>query len=182
MYIKYFGHYTTLIAYSLIPNHFHFMFTVNDLPQFNFNDLTSENSKAAKVLETDHNQVDSFLVDQLRRWYSSTALFTNHKYQETGQLLLERPKRVLISSEEKFFDLICYIHHNPIHHSLAKNYEDWPYTSYNRYLKDGTTTFAPQVLKELGNGNPEKGLDYFLQLHKDYKMNFDWEDYWLNKK
>lgn len=181
-YTQYFGNYTTLIAYCLIPNHFHFMFKIKEIHQFGFKNLISENSKAAKALETDQSQVDFFIVDQMRRWYSSTALYTNHKYQESGQLFLEKTKRDLVSSVIKFYDLICYIHHNPIHHGLAKNYEDWPYTSYNLYLKDGSKTFAPQILKELGNGNLEKGQKYFLQLHRDYRMNFDWEAYWLNKK
>src|SRR5690625_6578028 len=101
--------------------------------------MSKENTTAARKLITDHSQIDLFFTDQLRRWYSSTALFLNRKYNETGQVFLEKTKRVSINTYEKFCSLLCYIHHNPIHHGLSKTYEEWPFSSFQERSEEHTS-------------------------------------------
>jgi putative transposase len=31
-----------------------------------------------------------------------------------------------------------YLHYNPIKHGLVKQVKDWPYSSFHRYVKNGT--------------------------------------------
>ena len=39
-------------------------------------------------------------------------------------------KRILIKSEDRLLKTLCYIHHNPIHHGFAADYEVWPWSSF----------------------------------------------------
>ena len=47
---------------------------------------------------------------------------------------------------------IDYIHFNPVKHGLVKKVEDWPYSSYHRYVASG------RYAKE-----------YFTKLQEDYE-------------
>ena len=148
-----------------------------DKDKFDFKILSKENTTAARKLITDHSQIDLFFTDQLRRWYSSTALFLNRKYNETGQVFLEKTKRVSINTYEKFCSLLCYIHHNPIHHGLSKTYEEWPFSSFQEYIKPNPKIPYAHTYYILGTGDKKSGKEYFFTLHDDYKINFDREEY-----
>ena len=72
---------------------------------------------------------------------------------------------------EKQLLLICYIHHNPIHHGIVENYEDWKYSSYNAFHADKPTNISKsKVLTWLGSGDKEIGKRHFLQYHHDFKQ------------
>ena len=176
-YYQYFGSYTTLIAYCLIPNHFHFMIRILKEKDINRKVLLKEKSSAAETLINDSSQINDFLTDQTRRWYSSTALYLNHKYEKHGQVFLEKSKRISVSRDLKFHDLLCYIHHNPIHHGLSKSYKEWPYSSYNLYLQSSPEIASSETFGVLGNGDTIKGKKHFIDMHKEYKVDFDWEGY-----
>ncbi len=98
---RYFSEYTTLYAYCLIPNHFHFMFSVNKAEDINQNKLVHEDTDAARSFLKEPLEIDLFLTDQMRRWYSSTALYLNKKYEISGQVFLEKSKRVSVKNRGK---------------------------------------------------------------------------------
>lgn len=73
----------------------------------------------------------------------------NHKHKLRGQLFLNKHKRVEIDIKRKFEYMVCYIHHNLIHHKFTKEYEHWKYSSFNVFLKDSETRIDRQyVLKQ----------------------------------
>ncbi len=53
---------------------------------------------------------------------------------------------------------ISYVHFNPVKHGLVENVEDWPYSSYHKYVESG------RYAKE-----------YFAQLQKGYELIFTGE-------
>ena len=42
-----------------------------------------------------------------------------------------------IRNEEDFNNHIDYIHYNPVKHGLVKRVQDWPYSTFHRYVKAG---------------------------------------------
>ena len=42
-----------------------------------------------------------------------------------------------IRDEQDFHKHLDYIHYNPVHHQLAKNPQDWLYSSFHKYVKEG---------------------------------------------
>src|SRR3954469_19186676 len=43
-----------------------------------------------------------------------------------------------IRDETDFSRHIDYIHFNPVRHGLVRRVEDWPYSSFHRYVRNGT--------------------------------------------
>lgn len=168
---KYLSPYLDFYTYCLIPNHFHFLVEVKRITDQTKIRLQAEKSKAAKKLIEGEISINDFLEDQFRRMFSSYAISYNLKYDRHGSLFQKRPKRVSIQNEERQLFMICYIHHNPIHHKQAKDYMDWKYSSYQAFISDiPSIVNRKKVLEWLGDGNVELGRKIFFQNHKDFKL------------
>jgi REP element-mobilizing transposase RayT len=161
------------IAYCLMPNHFHFLVQLKTLDVIKLN-TKKETSKISLSLHRGESDINAFVLDQYRRYLSSFALAYNHRNKHRGQLFLKRFKRVSLGIG-KLINMICYIHHNPIHHGFTKDYKSWPYSSYKEYLNRELATGG--ILKLGDSGKIDKpGLEYFndkkdfLQHHQDFKL------------
>lgn len=121
-----------ILAYCLMPNHFHFILKPNE------NGLTERISFGGKPMQE--------LSYRLGILLSSYAQAINKQNRTTGSLfqqktkakiLVEKDNGIRISYLEKCFH---YIHLNPVMAGLAKNPEDWAYSSYPDYigLRNGT--------------------------------------------
>lgn len=163
-YAKYFSNYFDTIAYCLIPNHFHFIVRIKKVSDIQIS-LKNEKTKAAQKLLNNDIELNTFLEDQMKRFFSSVALTYKNKYGHRGAVFEERMKRVAAKSESKIMYLLCYIHHNPIHHFLVKKYEEWKNSSYNYYKSEGESIIIrDEILNWIG------GIDVFDQMHKDFKF------------
>ncbi len=160
-----FSAYFITYAYCLMPNHFHFLVKVKS--KFSEEFLIEEGSKAATNLLTGQTTVNQFIADQFRRFLSGTTIYLNKKYKMEGAAFRQRVKRVHVNSENRILELLCYIHHNPLHHGISHDYDVWPYTSYNKYLKNPQDKDLYKFMEDLG------GVESFLEIHENYR------DEWL---
>lgn len=96
-----------LLAYCLMPNHFHLL------------------------LKQISQDAISKLIKQLTNAYTE---YFNKKYQRTGSLMEGRFKAVLVNSEELLMHASRYIHLNPVVSNLVNNPKDYPWGSYLEYL------------------------------------------------
>lgn len=168
---KYLLPYLEVYAYCLIPNHFHFLIEVRVFDEQFRAQLSKEKTKTAKGFMGNEISVNSFLEDQFRRLFSSYALYFNHRYKRHGALFQKRLKRIAVKNDVKQLLLICYIHHNPIHHGIVRNYEDWKYSSYNAFLSEKPTNISKnRVLNWFGSGDGKIGKTHFWQHHQDFKL------------
>lgn len=164
---KYFGKYLDTYAYCLVPNHFHFLARVRVENELLHRHIGSENTKAGSAYLADRIPLSAFLSDQLRRFGSSISLSHRAKYQRDGPLLVNKTKRISLRSDPHLLYVLCYIHHNVIHHELGVSYEDWIYSSYRAYLSPDLTNFAQQqILDWMG------GIDEFKSTHRAFKEDF----------
>lgn len=107
-----------IIAYCLMPNHFHFMVeTKPKLVPFAF-------------------QKD---IGILLRSYTRKI---NHQRQRTGSLFQQHTKAKILENSHYHYPFICfqYIHQNPIKANLVKKMGNWQFSSFKDYmgLRNGT--------------------------------------------
>ncbi|MGK7370673.1 MAG: transposase [Candidatus Halalkalibacterium sp. M3_1C_030] len=94
-----------VIAYCLMPTHFHFLIYVNTL------------------------KID-YLKNQIGIQLSSYTKAFNNKFSRNGSLFQQHTKTKHIDDDSHLLTLVSYIHQNPIRANLVEHLEDWPYSSY----------------------------------------------------
>ena len=103
----------TLLAYCLMPNHFHFL-------------IRQDGDQSAGMLS--------------QRVFNSYSKAFNKRYQHSGTLF-EGPYRVKRVVQTKHLVHLCrYIHANPVKDGLVAQPADWPYSNYQEWvgLREGT--------------------------------------------
>ncbi len=112
-----------ILAYCLMPNHFHFLVQVNK---------ESCNPKKLGSLSSTE------LTNSFRVLQSSYALGVNKDMGLTGSLFQQKAKFKILSPSTNMRNdyLQCcfhYIHQNPLRAGLVQRIEDWKYSSFNEY-------------------------------------------------
>lgn len=95
-----------LIAYTLMPNHFHLL-----------------------IRQTDANTINKFMNSLITRY----SMYFNKKYKRIGPLFQGTYKAVLVETEEQLLYLTYYIHHQGIFFKREYLSEPRP-SSYSNYL------------------------------------------------
>lgn len=106
-----------LIAYCLMPNHFHLLIKQLSDPKA--------------------------IVAFMRSLANAYTTYFNRKYNRVGHLFQGRYKAVLVTEEPYFLHLTRYIHLNPSELSLTfrLNLIKYPYSSYGDYLGERKTSW-----------------------------------------
>lgn len=119
-----------IIAYCLMPNHFHFL-----LKQVRDNGITEFLSKLS----------------------NSYTKYFNTKHGRVGHLFQGEFKAVLVESDEQLVHVSRYIHLNPVVSALSKNLESYQWSSYPEYIGINSQGFC---LKEEVLGYFKNNQDY----------------------
>lgn len=109
----------TLIAYCLMPNHFHL--------------LMKQSTKDAI----------SKLMKQLLNAYT---FYFNKKYQRTGAIFEGRYKAARITSDNLLLHVTRYIHLNPVVVNLADKPENYKWSSHKDYLDKNPTITNSKII------------------------------------
>ncbi len=139
-----------LIAYCLMPNHYHFLIYQKQSP-------TPENSP-------------STFIKQLSLAYYQ---YFSQKYNHSGSLFQGRFKNVLVESEEQLLYLSKYIHRNPLPILKKTPLKSYPYSSYQAYIGQILTPkwLHPEHILQLpyyqNSSNPLKKYQNFVKRQKD---------------
>lgn len=131
-----------LVAYCLMPNHFHF--------------LLKQNSERGMA---------KFMQSLLTKY----VIYFNKKYKRIGGLFQGTYKTVRIASEEQFTYITKYIHRNPLpnyptrlHLEELKHYK---YSSYQNYLGMYRQSWvkADDILTYFSTTNPKNSYQSFVE-------------------
>lgn len=151
-----------IIAYCLIPNHFHLLVTIKEAKNI---PGIPENNK--------ENQV-RIISKSFSNFFNSYTRSFNIIHDRKGRLFLYPFKRILVDDDDYYVCLMNYIHRNPVHHGLTEDYNQWKYSSYNAYLSESPTHVSREEgLSYFGS------LDEFILFHKENKTVPNVEKYYL---
>ena len=160
-------------AYCLLSNHFHFCIHVEkaDLILPEFERLRKERAEKSKkgIDDLPPIQIEELpLISNFRvgSFLNSYTQSLNKKMLRKGTLMRERFGRIEVENRDYLRELICYIHHNPIHHFQVEYYSDWMFSSYNFYSLslDNEVLSKDNIIALFGS------LETFLQYHEEYKV------------
>ncbi|HTC00291.1 MAG TPA: hypothetical protein VK705_06380 [Ferruginibacter sp.] len=125
-----------LIAYCLMPNHFHLLLYIDE--------------RINVEIKQGNLTIDP-LTNGIRKLLSGYARIYNHRYNKTGSLFRQKTKvkclsdieihsGSLLNISDYYSTCFQYIHQNPYKAGLVKRIEDWNYSSYKDYagLRKGT--------------------------------------------
>lgn len=123
-----------IIAFSLLPNHFHFL-----------------------LKQTQENGVSIFMSNLT----NSYTRYFNTKNKRTGPLFQGKFKAIMVETDEQLLHLSRYIHLNPYTSYVVKTFkdlEDYPYSSLPEYLGRSRANFFQKeiVLNQFKNVNSYK--------------------------
>jgi putative transposase len=136
----------SLLAYSLMPNHFHFFIKQN---------------KAESI--------DRFMQSLATRY---TAYF-NKKYKRVGSLYQGVYKAVLITSEQQFLHLSRYIHQQALVLRLqGETLQEQQPCSYYEYLgrRRAEWVHPEEILAYFSKTNPKLSYENFIKQNEDTEI------------
>jgi putative transposase len=124
--------FSEIIAFCLMPNHFHFLLRANE------DGLKERNSFGGKPMQE--------LAYRIGILLSSYSQAINKQNKTTGSLFQQKTKAKILYETDNgsgisyFEQCFHYIHQNPMVARIVKNLSDWPYSSYPDYtgLRKGT--------------------------------------------
>ena len=115
----------TLIAYCLMPNHYHFLIRQN-------------------------GEARAGLLPQ--RVFNSYTKAYNKRYEHSGTLFEDNYKVIHVQSEAHLLNLCGYIHSNPVKDGFVTQLEDWPYSNYLEWIgeRNGTLVDRDFIAEHFG--------------------------------
>lgn len=117
--------YCEILAYCLMPNHYHLMLMASDFsPETVFKMPFRE--------ETIYHP----LIRKIGTLQSSYTRALNLEMDMTGSLFQQKAKQKILN-EDPEYPLACfhYIHQNPVKSNLVKTMTQWEFSSYNDYCE-----------------------------------------------
>ena len=96
-----------LVAYCLLPNHFHLMFKLNE---------------------------KEGITEVLRKILTAYVMYFNKKYGRKGSIFQGKPKGATVESQNLMLHLTRYIHQKPKKSSSSDDLKNYEYSSYKDYL------------------------------------------------
>ena len=112
--IQYFEKKINLVAFCLMPNHYHLLI---------------------EILE------DSFLQKAMQKFSTSYTKAINKSQNRVGHLFQGRYKSKLVPNNDYLLHLSRYIHLNPVKSGLVKKPEDWLFSSYLDFVAKKKSKF-----------------------------------------
>jgi len=109
-----------ILAWCLMPNHFHF--------------LVYANTNSVQVIEDGSFKRQKF-SQGIKQLLSSYTKAINKKYGRTGSLFQQKTKAICVLGGERNHATVAfhYIHQNPMKSSLVEKMEEWEFSSFKDY-------------------------------------------------
>jgi putative transposase len=139
----------SLLAYCLMPNHFHFL-----------------------IRQSSDRGIAEFMQSLVLKY----VLYFNKKYKRVGSLFQSRYKTVLIKNEEQFAYITKYIHRNPIDLLPSRpgleGLSAYKYSSYGNYLGlfQQSWVKTEDILFYFSKTNPRNTYQAFVEETGDISM------------
>ncbi|MCC7465159.1 MAG: hypothetical protein IT261_02760 [Saprospiraceae bacterium] len=143
-------------SYALMPNHFHFLIQVRQLP-----DISS--LMPLRFDPSSETDCAKFVMQQFSNFFNAYAKAYNKTYKRRGALFNDYLRRVPVENHTQFVNTILYHHFNPVKHDFCSNPEDYIFTSYQAFFHNLPTIIErPTVISRF------RGAASFHMKHQSY--------------
>jgi REP element-mobilizing transposase RayT len=153
-YAEHLSPFVDTFALCLLPNHFHLLVYIKetviplDLPGFE------------KLAGLNISQAFSNL-------FNSYSKAINKQRNRHGSLFEKPFRRKRVNNTKYLANLVCYIHANPQLHGIAKDFRQYPWSSYERILKNSPTRLQKDAVLEWF-----KSKENYINYHQE-NLNFN---------
>jgi putative transposase len=112
-----------IVAAAVLPDHIHFIWTVPD----------DDSNYSRRV-----GRIKVLFTRALRGQHTQPAtLTTSRRKHRESDVWQRRFWEHTIRSEEELIHYLDYVHYNPVKHNLVSCPHLWPYSSFERWVKEG---------------------------------------------
>lgn len=176
---KYLIKYIDVLAFCLLPNHFHLVIRIKDeiiikrtilseTQQTQNGSLHDNRNVLSKTQQTqngsilsDEEEIGKFVSNQIKRAFISYAMAINKQENRVGALFDAKFKRLEITQQEYLQYLIFYAHYNPEKHGLINNFRNYRFSSYKSFLSKQKSKINRNLVFDIFDGK-----DAFLNFHE----------------
>jgi REP element-mobilizing transposase RayT len=141
-----------VIAYCLMPNHYHFLL---------------------------YPQEDGIISRFIQRLFNSYTQAYNRQQKRSGTLFEGRAKSVLVDTDEYILHLCRYIHLNPVIAKLVSHPSDWPYSNFPEWIKEREGTLIDHEFVNRFFPTP-KDYENFVLTEIDHSLDHRLQKYCLD--
>ncbi len=159
LYAKYISPVAETFAYCLLRNHFHLL--VRTKSQDEIDKLSKIPSPGSKK----RNDTPSM---RFSYFFNAYAKAMNKAYDRTGSLFQNPFKRVMITSDRQFWNVIAYIHQNSQKHHFVSDFREWRWSSYGDVFTHSPTIIDRELVLEWFGG-----LENYRDVHQKWVSDED---------
>jgi len=128
-----------ILAWCLLPDHFHFVIEVNEI--------------SLERVVWGGNDMPS-ITNGFQLLQSIYAKTVNARENRTGSLFQQKTKAKFLETKDHAFVAFRYVHQNLLKAQIVKTLDDWAFSSYNEYLG-----YSKPELSNVKLGNSIFGID-----------------------
>ncbi len=160
-------------SWCLMKNHFHALIRIRTVQE---QSLLYNSRKELFLAGKFHGNLDPkekpySASKQISHHMNGYTRYINKKRERTGTLIEGPLKRKKIVDDKNLLHLVCYIHRNPIHHGIVKNYSDYKFSSYPDFVNNRKSFLEiGKILQGFG------GLENFICAHEEFQLYIDNSD------
>ena len=131
-----------ILAYCLMPNHFHFLIYCSSI--YNSSNYISRPTTLSR--RTTEPLPDSQIIhpvsQAVRIILSSYARGINLQKTRTGSLFQQSTKAKFLKAEDHPLTVFNYIHQNPMRGGIANHVDDWQFSSFREYFPSSVSNIC----------------------------------------
>jgi len=143
LYAKYIEPVAVTFVYCQLRNHFHVLLRIKTV---------EEQAAYHQAQESELPFKPRRPSQQFGNLFNAYAKAMNRAYERTGSLFEHPFRRILVTSDTHFVQLVAYIHQNPEKHGFVDDFRDWPHSSYHTLLSDKPTRLQRKEVWEWFEG------------------------------
>lgn len=155
-----------LVAYCLMPTHYHILSRVKHAEQ------TSEVFKTSEVSE-----VSRKVSLAMQKFLISYTKAINKRFSRVGALFQGQFQAKPVKSDAHLLNLCVYIHANPVKDGLVALPEDWIYSNYLDWLGQRDGTLVDREFIQEHFESPVKYRELVMQFVKTRYLTDDFRKY-----
>jgi putative transposase len=155
---KYVANRCDLLAWCLMPNHFHLLIHANSKSILKIKDGSFERQQFSQGIKL---------------LLSSYTKAINKAYQRTGSLFQQKTKAIIANKNNQAEITFHYIHQNPLRAGLVSKLEDWPHNSFQEYYRGQSELCNINLAIELLDLDIRRFYDDSNQVINFKHLNFD---------